>query len=175
MGHWRPKCSAVTVSTESAFDVRCNAHACLPMLPVLHYLTCDATTATLYASCGYHVAAWRWDASQQTLVAEGGASAEALKAASSRGRNFRPVVVMPASRGAPKCLVVGTHYTAELRIISLPDYTLLRTAVLPGGLNITGLAADPSGESIVAFHNSANQLHVLKWPIPEAEGDAGRA
>lgn len=145
------------------------------MMSVLHYLACDETTSTLYASHDYHVSAWTWDASQRTLVGVGGASAEALKAASGRGRNFRPVLVMPASRGMPKFLLVGTHYAAELRIISLPDYTLLRTVVLPGGLNITGLAADPSGESIVAFHNSANQLHILKWPVSETGGDVARA
>ena len=56
-------------------------------------------------------------------------------------------VVPPPSRSKQRShLVVGSHGSPVLRVVSIPDLALMHTHTLEG-MMVVGLAADPSGAS----------------------------
>lgn len=118
------------------------------------------------ASLDCNVDAWEWDAARAVLVKRTDGFVDSLQAACRKGHNFRPLAVVPATRGLPRCLLVGEHYTSKLRVISLPDCAVIGEVVLDGGPKVTGLTVDPSGESIVVFDNPNRGVRVFPWPLP---------
>jgi hypothetical protein len=122
----------------------------------------DPTAATIYVSSGTpehrSVVAHRWDNS--TLVADGTVEAAGVAPRS------RPLAVMPPAPGLrTSYLVVGTGGSPALHVISLPDRRLIHTHTLEG-MQVLGLAADPSGTAIAVCDVVAKAVHVLPWPLP---------
>jgi hypothetical protein len=81
--------------------------------------------------------------------------------------NHAMLTVMPPVPGKPATsgfLVVGTLNTPGLRIVSLPDMTLVQTVELRG-MKVSGLAADPHGSAIVVCDSASKSVHVLSWPL----------
>ena len=62
-------------------------------------------------------------------------------------------------------LVVGIRFFPTLHVISLPDRRLVYTHELQG-MQIVGLAADPSGTALAVCDSSSKAIHVLPWPLP---------
>ena len=135
-----------------------------------YYVACDEETGTIFAaSASCEVDAWEWDSARAMLVKRTEDFARSLHAACGKGHNFRPLAVVPASGGLPRCLLVGEHYTPKLRVLQLPDCALLGEMALGGDPKVTGLAADPSGASIAVFDNPGGAVRVLPWPLPGLE------
>jgi hypothetical protein len=122
------------------------------------YVTADRNSGTVYASTSWVVSAFRWDG--VALVAEG-----AMEAAGTSD-NWHPLAVMPPMPGRNTCyLVVGTLEKPTLRVLSLPDRRLVHTHTLEG-MQVTGLAADPSGPALAVCDAVSKAIHVLPWPLP---------
>jgi hypothetical protein len=126
------------------------------------YVAADPASGTVYASTGafysYAVSAFRWDG--VALVAEG--VVEAARTADIR----RPLAVMPPTPGRHSFyLVVGTYGAPPLLVLSLPDRRLVHTHTLEG-MEVTGLAADPSGTALAVCDAASKAVHVLPWPLP---------
>jgi hypothetical protein len=126
------------------------------------YVAADPACGTVYASTGNgpfcRVSAFRWDGA--ALVAEG-----VIKAAVT-GVAFRPLAVMPPTPGRyTSYLVMGVQFMPTLLVLSLPDRRLVHTHTLEG-MEMTGLAADPSGAALVVFDAVSKAAHVLSWPLP---------
>jgi hypothetical protein len=80
--------------------------------------------------------------------------------------SHRPLAVMqPGPRTKRAYLVVGTHSSAELMVIALPELTLVHLHVLDGGIRVAGLAGDPSGSALVVCDFLSPHVHVLPWPL----------
>jgi hypothetical protein len=121
-------------------------------------IAADPTTATLYVCSGVQVTAFRWNGG--ALVSEG-----VLEAAGDTG-NLRPLAVVPPAPGQRSSyLVVGTHNSPTLLILSLPDRRLVHTHTLEG-MKVMGLAADPSGTALAVCNGASKAVHVLPWPLP---------
>ena len=102
--------------------------------------------------------AYRWDGA--TLVKEG-----RVEAAGGTD-NFRPLTVMPPAPGLrTSYLIVGEHGTPTLHVLSLPDRRLVHTHTLEG-MEVAGLAADPSGAALAVCDGASSAVHVLPWPLP---------
>jgi hypothetical protein len=118
----------------------------------------DPATATAYASTSGKVSAFRWDGA--ALVEEG------IVEAAGSTRNDRPVAVVPPAPGQrTSYLVVGRCYSPTLRVLSLPDRRLVHTHTLEG-MEVMGLASDPSGTALVVCDAASKAIHVLPWPLP---------
>lgn len=122
----------------------------------------NPATNTAYVSTGRTVSAFRWDG--HALVAEG------IVEAAGSTKKLRPLVVVPPAPGhwpggARSFLVVGSGVGGSvLRILSLPDRRLVHTHTL-GGMQIVGLAADPSGNAIAVCDAAVAGVYVLPWPL----------
>jgi hypothetical protein len=104
------------------------------------------------------VSAFRWDGA--ALVADG-----VVEAAGTDG-SWRPLAVMPPTPGRhTSYLVVGTFSNQTLRVLSLPDRRLVHTYTLEG-MEVTGLAADPSGTALAVCDAASKAIYVLPWPPP---------
>ncbi len=80
--------------------------------------------------------------------------------------NYRPLAMIPPSPGLrTSYLIVGTYGSPTLNILSLPDRRLVHTHTLEG-MQITGLAADPSGIALAVCDFRSKAVHVLPWPLP---------
>jgi hypothetical protein len=126
------------------------------------YVAADHASGTVYASTGAHhscgVSAFRWDGA--ALVAEG-----VLEAADTAD-HFRPLAVMPPTPGRrTSYLVVGTLDVPTLRVLSLPDRRLVHTHTLEG-MQVMGVAADPSGTALAVCDAASKAIRVLPWPLP---------
>ena len=87
-------------------------------------------------------------------------------AAAGKSNNGRPLAVMPPAPGKHTShLIVGTAYTPELRVLSLPGLALVHTHRLKG-MQVWGLAAYPWGEALAVCDNTSRSTHVLAWPLP---------
>jgi hypothetical protein len=137
------------------------------------FIAADPVYATLYVStfideyndfCG--VTTFRWDGA--ALVFDG-----FVEAAGSTN-NYRPLAVVPPASGqhsSGQCtsyLVVGTFYSPTLHVLSLPDRRLVYAHELEG-MQVTGLAADPSGTALAVCDRASKSIHVLPWPLPGME------
>ena len=71
----------------------------------------------------------------------------------------------PAPGKAVSYLVVGTGKSSELLVLSLPGLSLVHTHRLEG-MELAGLATDPSGGALAVFDRESGALHVLAWPLP---------
>ena len=72
-----------------------------------------------------------------------------------------------AAAFGPALLLVGTFSPPSIRVLSLPDCTLLRTHRLPPSVRVAGLAADPAGNAVVVMDGGpAGAALVLEWPLP---------
>ena len=77
-----------------------------------------------------------------------------------------PLAVMPPFQGKrTSFLVVGRFNFGYLAVFSLPDRRLVYTHELEG-MQIMGLAADPSGTALAVCDSSSKAIHVLRWPLP---------
>jgi hypothetical protein len=124
------------------------------------YVAADPASGTVYASTGldgsYMVSYFRWDGT--ALVAEGFVKATA--------KNWRPLAVMPPTPGRhTSYLVFGTLFKPTLHLLSLPDCRVVHTHTLEG-MQLTGLAADPSGTALAVCYRASKAIHVLPWPLP---------
>jgi len=76
------------------------------------------------------------------------------------------LAVMPAPPGKRTAhLIVGTHGTSELRVLSLPSLALVHTHTLEG-MKLRGLAADPWGAVLAVCDGVSSSVHVMAWPLP---------
>ena len=110
------------------------------------------------------VAAWAWEADKNGLAPVGAVSA----AGQSRGGCVLAVVPPPSRSKQRSHLVVGSHGSPVLRVVSIPDLALVHTHTLEG-MMVVGLAADPSGAALAVVSETgyANTwIHVLAWPLP---------
>ena len=87
-------------------------------------------------------------------------------AAAGTRQGVRTLAVVPPAPGkAISHLVVGTHCTSELLVLTLPGLALVHTHALEG-MRVSGLAADPWGQAIAVCDIYSKMLHVLAWPLP---------
>jgi hypothetical protein len=120
----------------------------------------DPAFGTVYVSTGdYGVSVFRWDGA--ALVAEG-----VVKAAGTGvfDRHLELAVMPPTPGRHTSYLIVGTHLST-LHVLSLPDRRLVHTHTLEG-IDVMGLAADPSGTAFAVCDGSSEAIHVLPWPLP---------
>jgi hypothetical protein len=126
------------------------------------YVAVDQASGTVFVSTvarfSREVSAFRWDGA--ALVADG-----VVEAAGTAGED-RPLAVMPPTPGRlTSYLVVGTRFKPTLRVLSLPDRRLIQKHTLEG-MEVTGLAADPSGTALAVCDAASKAIHVLPWPLP---------
>jgi hypothetical protein len=136
----------------------------LPGMPV--YAAADPITSTVFVSVGVQVHAYKWDGNM--LLSQG------VVKESEPGENYRALAWIPPSDSSPlSYLVVGTWGTSEVMVLSLPDCKLIARISLRrppesqrAGLSLTvkGLAADPTGSSLVVCDND-DGVYVLPWPL----------
>jgi hypothetical protein len=78
---------------------------------------------------------------------------------------FHPLAVVPPVPGQhTSFLVVGTLGCPTLRVLSLSDCCLVHTHELEG-MEVAGLAADPSGTALAVCDAASKAIHVLPWPL----------
>jgi hypothetical protein len=129
------------------------AHADCPS-----FIAVDPSTATLYVSTNSIVTAFHWNGS--ALVSEG------VVEAAGDTDDIRPFAMVPPAPGQrTSYLVVGTYPTPTLLILSLPDRCLVHTHKLEG-MEVVGLAADPSGTALAVCDRASQAIQVLPWPLP---------
>jgi hypothetical protein len=118
---------------------------------------------TVFVSGILSVAAFHWDGS--ALVSEG----EVIARDEFWSALF--VAVMPPAPGQ-RCsyLVAGTRNNRQpsLRVFLLPDLRLIHTHALSlvEGVNMAGLATDPSGTALAVCDKGSQIVRVLVWPLP---------
>jgi hypothetical protein len=79
---------------------------------------------------------------------------------------WRPLAVVPPDPGQrTSYLVVCTLNSHTLLVLSLPDRHLVHTHTLEG-IEVMGLAADPSGTALTLCDGVSEAVHVLPWPLP---------
>jgi hypothetical protein len=104
------------------------------------------------------VSSFRWDGA--ALVAEG------VVEDAGTADYLRPLAVMPPTVGRhTSYLVVGTLRMPTLHVLSLPDRRLVHTHTLEG-MEVAGLAADPSGTALAVCDAASKAINVLPWPLP---------
>jgi hypothetical protein len=122
------------------------------------FISSDPVTSSIYVSAHHKVCSFRW--STKKLLPGG-----FVEAAGNTG-HYRPLAVVPATPGKhTSYLVVGTYGAALLLVLSLPDCRLVHTHALEG-LEVMGLAADPSGTTLAVCDRASKAVHVLMWPLP---------
>jgi hypothetical protein len=126
------------------------------------YVAADPASGFVYVSTGAHpscgVSAFRWDGA--ALVAEG------VVESAGTADNLRPLAVMPPTPGRhTSYLVVGTFGESTLLVLSLSNRRLVHTHTLEG-IEVLGLAADPSGIALAVYDAASETIHVLPWPLP---------
>jgi hypothetical protein len=128
------------------------------------WLAYDAASETLFINTRKSVVAATWDDTAGTF----GPVRPVVLAGETN--NNRPLVVIPAAPGAPhesSSLIVATASTRDALCISLPNLDQVRPFRFPSGIEVMGLAADPSGNAIVVISSTDKTMHVLPWPLPE--------
>jgi hypothetical protein len=124
------------------------------------FVSSDPTSGTVYVSIKSSpsgVSAFLWNGS--ALVADG-----ALEAAG-KASYGHPLAVMPPTYGRrTSYLIVGALYGSTLCVLSLPDRRLVHTHTLEG-MDVMGLAADPSGTALAVSDDRSKAIHVLPWPL----------
>jgi hypothetical protein len=126
------------------------------------YVAADPASGTVFASTAPDddelVSAFRWDGA--ALLTEG------VVEAAGTADYWRPLAVMPPTPGRhTSYLVVGAYLKPTLRVLSLPDRRLVHTHTLEG-MDVTGLAADPTGTALAVCDAATRAIHVLPWPLP---------
>ena len=123
------------------------------------YIACGSSRATtLFVSTATRVSSFRWNGS--ALVSEG------VVEAAGNTDDGRPLAVVPAAPGQrTSYLVVGTYRDPTLLVLSLPDRRLVHTHTLEG-MEMKGLATDPSGTALAVCDHTSKAIHVLPWPLP---------
>jgi hypothetical protein len=145
------RCSSIKTRLTLSGDIAADpVHGCA-------YVTSSLSGPTL---------AFHWNGAE--LLADGTVEAVGLPGFQ------RHVTVMPPTAGAGSSghesqthLVVGiqTHGGSSLHVFSLPDRHLVHTHTLKG-IEVTGLAADPSGTALAVCDATSEAIHVLQWPLP---------
>jgi hypothetical protein len=132
-------------------------------VPGCSYLASDPETSVVYASsiCDTGMLAvvpYLWNGAKlvkQSVVYAPGITGK-----------FRPISVMPPAPGLrTSYLIVGEVDSSTLHIISLPDHRLVHMHTLEG-MQVAGLAADPSGTALAVCDRASKLVHVLPWPLP---------
>lgn len=137
------------------------------------YGCADSESNLVFASLDeepYSVHAWSWEPSASgpgAAAATGGTlvSLGPLIAAGEAGSR-RPLAVMPPAPGT--CfshLIVGESEASEVRVLSLPGFTLVHTHMLEG-MRVGSLLADPCGTALAVFDYASESTHLLAWPLP---------
>lgn len=134
------------------------------------YLACDPASGTVYCNNSHNVCAFQIVGFARDLTIQ---DIGQLAAADGTGTgNFRPMTVVPPGPGLTKSyLVVGAIFSAVLRVLSIPEHTLLFTYKLAHGMTVCGLAGDPSGLSLAVHHmgypgHEQGAVEVMPWPLP---------
>ena len=157
------------VSDDSVFALRLSDGIRVGSLAVPNlwmFLAADDATGAVYgnvaSSTGYDVHAWNFSADGASIRTM---SNGPVTAAGTRSESRPLTVIPPAPCKAVSYLVVGTGESSELLVLSLPSLALTHTHTLEG-MDLTGLAADPSGGALAVFDRESGALHVLAWPLP---------
>lgn len=128
------------------------------------FLASDPSTGLVFGvfktSLGSDIHAWSCEGDRSRLLPRGLVSvSEAV------GFSCAITVVPPAPGKSVSHLVVATCFSSKLRVLSLPDFTLVHTH-RQEGMAVEGLAADPWGGSIAVCDATSSAIHVLPWPLP---------
>lgn len=131
------------------------------------YLTADQATGAVYASTSRGtIEVLKWDG--RALVAVGPFRlAPHLPANTSHN----PLCIMPdADRdGGTPTLIVGVQEATDILVFAIDAAgmpgALLRKQNLATGIEVVGLAADPSGCGLVVMDWSSHAARVLPWPL----------
>ena len=130
------------------------------------YLASDVATGTVFGCVkiakSFEIHAWllSWKGATIKIRPDGPVAAAG---GSSESRVL--AVVPPAPGNSVSHLVVGTTESCELRVLSLPDLTLVHTHILEGVV-VSGLVADPLGSALAVCDHQSEAIHVLTWPLP---------
>lgn len=133
----------------------------------LTYLAADSVSGTIFAST-YRgaIEVLRWDG--RALL-----SLEPLRLVPHLpgGTSHNPLCVMPDAEreGGPPTLIVGVQEATDILVFSLDasgiPVALIKKQRLATGIEVVGLAADPSGCGIVVMDWSSHAVRVLPWPL----------
>jgi hypothetical protein len=126
------------------------------------FVATDRTSKTVFVSTGNRpscrVSAFRWNG---VALSAQGALEDVQKAV-----DHRPLAVMPPDPGRRSSyLVVATLGRPTLLVLSLPDRRLIHTHTLES-IQVSGLAADPSGAALTVCDSASECVRVLLWPLP---------
>ena len=122
--------------------------------------------ATVIDSQKSAVHAWSWSESSG-IVAEGFVDAIGDVV-------LMYLAVVPPTHGKPASYLVAGGWTERLlRVVSLPDFSLVRTHWLEN-LEVHALAADPSGDALIVYDEYRRVIRALVWPLPDDLPSNGR-
>ena len=128
------------------------------------FLASDPLTGLVFGifknSLGSNIHAWSCAGDGSRLTPRG-----LVAASEAVGCSCAVAVVPPAPGKTVSHLVVATCFGSNLRVLSLPDFTLVHTH-RQEGIAVEGLAADPGGCSIAVCDENSSAIHVLPWPLP---------
>lgn len=145
------------------------------VMPLGRFLAADLASGIVfctvknYAPGGHAVCSWSCAADGSKLIRQGPVTAAGVRAVS------RPLAVVPPVPGKRTShLVVGTHGSSELLVLSLPDLILVHTHNLERAgheegdspMDVAGLAADPWGGALAVCDAASEAIHVIAWPLP---------
>jgi hypothetical protein len=129
------------------------------------FVACDDESGHVYYNSSHAVYSFllSGDSARYEIVDK-----EKLTAADGVGSsNFRPITVVPPAPGCVKSyLVCGAIFSSTLRVLSIPEHTLVHTHDLEG-VQVSGMAGDPSGTAL-AVHDlaSGGDVRIVSWPLP---------
>lgn len=133
----------------------------------LTYMAADASSGTIYASTHTSsIEVLRWDGHQLERL-----EPLRLRPHLPAGTSHNPLCVMPDAKsdsGAPQ-LIVGVQDAADIVTFSLDARgtpgALISKQRLASGIEVGGIAADPSGCALVVMDMPSRCARVLPWPL----------
>jgi hypothetical protein len=128
------------------------------------YIATDPMSDTIFVSHHLGILTFKWDYDHRKFSALGEMMWRKIQTLSPHYSAL--AVVVNDSRS---WLVVANEGASELHVLSLPEQQLFFTHTMPGRA-IVGLAANPSGDTLVvassAVHGrSGMSVHALAWPL----------
>jgi hypothetical protein len=121
------------------------------------FLAADPLRSTVYASIGNAVRAVDWNGSDLRVR-----TTPVLAA----GHHCRPLAFVPPAPGkSASYLIVGGATEPDIVVLALPSHDLVHTHSFPG-MQIRGLAADPSGTAIAVCNDADSVVEIIPWPLP---------
>jgi hypothetical protein len=127
------------------------------------FLAYDARSEQLFVSShdGPSVSVWCWNGNSLTKLTT-------LTGIPGMVGDVKPLAVMPPVVGRSTAfLLIGMLDSSTVHVLSLPSCTLVHSHVFPG-MEIEGLAADPTGTALAICDRSethSSAVHVVGWPL----------